>query len=641
QSDGTLVKEATPLSSDLYRVTYDTDSSSSTYNQFVFSFTSQIADAYQLEFTTDILVKNMTVKNSISFQGQGIDATAKSDEKVIQVSDTGAGGGGSTGSISIHKADAADPSISLSGAKFILLNINQDPIAGKEVTTDASGNASFDQLLYKTYYLKETEPPAGYLLNTTLQKFRLKTGASTFNYTFENEKALGTISFTKTDLSGTPLNGGEFTLTGNDYAGNPVSMTAQSVSGTVTFYNVPLGSNYTIKETKAPAGYYKSSTELQASVAYNTDKTAVTTVISAATLQNTPIPGVSFGSVEITKTDESGQKLQGAVFTLYTANGQPVATAVSNASGVASFNQVAVGEYILKETSAPEGYELNPQSINISMNDTYHLHFTMVNKQKPVVPVTPGSIQLLKTDQEGKGLSGAEFTLYDADGNVLKTAVTDANGRAEFKDVPPGSYIVSETRAPDGYAGSSDRISVTVTSGTASSVTVQNQKIVDHSGSLSIKKVDPNGHPLAGAEFTLYGENGAVVAKAVSNAEGFAQFEGLAPGKYSVRETVAPKGYALETEPLTFVLTENQKLSYTLQNNPLPDDSGVPDKPGTDSQDNGHQNQKPSNPGQPNGKLPKTGGVSGSFLGATAGIALTVTGWLTLRKSKKHGKNKS
>ena len=71
------------------------------------------------------------------------------------------------------------------------------------------------------------------------------------------------------------ISGGTFTLTGIDYAGNDVMLISTSIGGTVTFTEVPLGDDYTIKEKTAPSGYRINQLEIKASVVYGEDKTTV------------------------------------------------------------------------------------------------------------------------------------------------------------------------------------------------------------------------------------------------------------------------------------------------------------------------------------------------------------------------------
>lgn len=93
------------------------------------------------------------------------------------------------------------------------------------------------------------------------------------------------------------------------------------------------------------------------------------------------------------------------------------------------------------------------------------------------VPVAPsdGAVIVRKSDPGGTALDGAEFTLFDSTGTTVARdswgrplvglSGADGDGRLMFRDVPPGRYVLVETRAPDGYTGDRTPREVVVTSG--------------------------------------------------------------------------------------------------------------------------------------------------------------------------------
>ena len=202
-----------------------------------------------------------------------------------------------------------------------------------------------------------------------------------------------------------------------------------------------------------------------------------------------------------------------------------------------------------------------------------------------------------------------------------------------FDNVTAGSYTVYETRAPQGYAIELTGAEVIVSSGQESALSFENKKIggddtETDTGSLQIKKTDGDLYPLEGAEFTLYDEGGAIISKLISGVDGLVLFEGLAPGKYSVKETAAPAVYDLFAESLTVEITGAQSLSYTLIDAlSAADDSGV-----LGWSDN-------SSGGTPSsgGKLPQTGGIPDTFILSAVGMFLFVLG-VNLAKPKKKKK---
>ncbi len=82
-----------------------------------------------------------------------------------------------------------------------------------------------------------------------------------------------------------------------------------------------------------------------------------------------------------------------------------------------------------------------------------------------------GSIKLIKTDQDGKGLVGATFTLYDSTGTAaIASAISQNNGSVSFSNIPLGDYIVRETKAPAGYLINKTDLTVTI---------MENNEVVD------------------------------------------------------------------------------------------------------------------------------------------------------------------
>ena len=60
-------------------------------------------------------------------------------------------------------------------------------------------------------------------------------------------------------------------------------------------------------------------------------------------------------------------------------------------------------------------------------------------------------------------LPGAEFTLTDAAGTIVGTAVSDADGRLQFRELTEGAYTLAETKVPDGCLDTHVSVAVTIT----------------------------------------------------------------------------------------------------------------------------------------------------------------------------------
>lgn len=418
----------------------------------------------------------------------------------------------------------------------------------------------------------------------------------------------GSITVHKTDVGGNPLAGATFQLYKIDKTTPQGVPQTTGADGTITFSNLPFHTFYLV-ETQAPSGYVKDGTEYRVRPDSANPSPVIPVINEKAPHSGGggsggggTVPVEQTYSITVTKTNEAGQPLSGAEFTLYGANGSAVATAVSNAQGLAVFSNVAKGAYTIRETKAPAGYQLDGRSIGALVNDTVSNAFTVADKVQQV----PGAVRIHKTDEAGKPLSGAEFTLYGANGAAAGKAVTGTDGVASFGSLPAGTYTVFETRAPSGYTAVDGGVKAAVASGKTADLTIRDRKISAASGSLQVKKADRDGNALAGAEFTLYSSSGSVLRKSISGPDGIAVFSGLNPGSYSVRETKAPDGYQLFGEPLNVSLGSGKALAYTLRDNK----NGEHDVLGWSS----------------GGTLPKTGGVPWDLLALAAGLSLILLG---------------
>lgn len=487
----------------------------------------------------------------------------------------------------------------IDGGTFTLTGTNDaGTIADIVKSVDAAGLVDFGKLTVGTYKITETSAPAGYLNLTSKDIFNVTVSYTDGNHNdlkvtmtpitpnearyvadskqFKNTPAVGDVTFTKKDSANDAIkiNGGTFVIYGTSLGGQSVSIEAHAVNNVVTFKDVPVGDDYTIKETVPPSGYFLTNKTLTGIKVVYTDihKTAVQNVDLTTDpnfiLTNGLIPYVpGEGKATVTKVDADGKVLAGATFTLYDSNGKAVASMTTGADGLATFTKLKpYSSYTIKETAAPTGYDLSSEVLTVTTKDRSVLTFTMVNKKSEV---KLGSASILKTDADGKKLPGATFTLYDGDGKAVATAVTGSDGLAVFKDLVPGNaYTVKETMAPIGYQLSSEVLTLNVTPGAALSFTVLNKRLDEAGkGDVRILKTDAEGAALGGATFTLYDAEGRAVASATSGSDGGVTFSGIpANASYTIKETAAPSGYLLSGEVLSIQLTAGQVATYTVVN---------------------------------------------------------------------------
>ena len=221
-------------------------------------------------------------------------------------------------------------------------------------------------------------------------------------------------------LEGRDLQGGEFSFNLLDENGTVLQTKQNAADGTVTFDAIAyteamIGTHkYTIKEV-VPADQAniqydegqvdvtvtvtkdEASNAIQAVVSYGAKKTFINKVIppTPPTVNN---PELKLYTLRVRKVDEKGDYLAGAVFGLFEADGvtpvanpygQGQAQAISGQDGLASFVGFEAKEYVIKELSAPSGYQLSDTTIKVSASDFASATNLVVDKGNVVNKLLP------------------------------------------------------------------------------------------------------------------------------------------------------------------------------------------------------------------------------------------------------------
>ena len=221
-------------------------------------------------------------------------------------------------------------------------------------------------------------------------------------------------------LEGRDLQGGEFSFNLLDANGTVLQTKQNAADGTVTFDPIAytedtIGTHqYTIKEVlpadKANIQYDEgqvdvtvtvtkdeASNAIQAVVSYGAKKTFINKVIPP-TPPTVNIPELKLYTLKVRKVDEKGDYLAGAVFGLFEADGvtpvanpygQGQAQAISGQDGLASFVGFEAKDYVIKELSAPSGYQLSNEVIKVSVSDYAAATNLVVDKGNVVNKLLP------------------------------------------------------------------------------------------------------------------------------------------------------------------------------------------------------------------------------------------------------------
>lgn len=275
------------------------------------------------------------------------------------------------------------------------------------------------------------------------------------------------------------------------------------------------------------------------------------------------------GSLTINKVDaDTGAALSGVTYRLFDASGNKVADVTTGADGRAVFSDLPLGSYSYQEISAPEGYVVDSTRYTATIS-TSALHIA----EQRTNALAKGSIEILKVDAETRQpLAGVVYRLFDANGSKIADGTTDGNGKVTFSDLKPGKYAYQEISSVSGYLLDDTRYEFSLTSENLHvKVTRENTPA---KGSLTIRKIDATGGPLAGAELLLEtstdGKTWTEDGKATTGTDGIAKWEGLALGaQYRVTELKAPAGYILLPEPVSVdaLTADAPDITVTLCNN--------------------------------------------------------------------------
>ncbi len=352
-------------------------------------------------------------------------------------------------------------------------------------------------------------------------------------------EASGKIEVYKKDPGGKALSGAYFLATNTDTKQEFVIGPTNASGYACTQEDIPFGT-YTIVETVFPSADYTYSGTKEWTRTVSADNNGVVIIQAVNELKK--------GTIEVYKTAaEDNAALSGATFTVYDTTGAKVGTiGPTNDRGYAKSAELPYGTYRVVETSFPYNYESNGQtewSVTINSSKGATATINASNKLKK------GYVEILKSDVEsGEDLSGAEFTVYDMDGNEITViGPTDKNGYAKSGEITYGDYLIKETKVPANYRAEDDMDWYITIDDDSPLITLDIANLRQY-GSVKVIKTAEDGL-VEGLTFTLtgtsvYGEK--VSMTATTNAAGVAVFERVPIGAdYVISEQNTPVRYVV------------------------------------------------------------------------------------------------
>ena len=250
--------------------------------------------------------------------------------------------------------------------------------------------------------------------------------------------------------------------------------------------------------------------------------------------------------------------------TNYTKNGNKITVKVPTSS--VTNNKSTFSVKVTSNNTFFKSYKYKPSNSNYQvMSATYPITKTANASKSMSIAIDKVVIskQDVTTKQE---LPGAKLEIRTESGKVIESWTSSTTPHEV--SLAPGKYILKETIAPEGYDLSTEEITFNVTNkGTTSNVVMYNTPTKKEVKKITISKQDiTTKQELPGATLELKDESGKLIEKWVSGSTPHIITD-LAPGKYTLTETIAPEGYELSTETITFEVNENGEANPVVMYN--------------------------------------------------------------------------
>ena len=273
-----------------------------------------------------------------------------------------------------------------------------------------------------------------------------------------------------------------------------------------------------------------------------------------------PAPPAGVGKIVLKKTaGGTTTGLAGARFSIY-FNGQIVGSDITNAQGEIYVENAATGLWSFVETSAPDGYCVDPTPKSVYVDVTEgDREYTVaaVNYEKP-------DMKIIKRDaMSGKPIAGTVFSIKSVTGSYSTSVTTGTDGSATLSSIPADVYVVREESVPEPYIVSNTEQTVALRPGKTSEVT-----FVDYEkpGLEIIKKNIANGEPIEGVTYRIEQIDGSFETTVTTDLRGRAFLADLPVGSYRISEAGGPSHVVLSEIPQVIYLEAGCTRTVTFFN---------------------------------------------------------------------------
>ena len=273
-----------------------------------------------------------------------------------------------------------------------------------------------------------------------------------------------------------------------------------------------------------------------------------------------PAPPAGVGKIVLKKTaGGTTTGLAGARFSIY-FNGQIVGSDITNAQGEIYVEDAATGLWSFVETSAPDGFCVDPTPksvyVDVSEGDREYI-VAATNYELP-------DMKIIKRDaMSGKPIAGTVFSIKSVTGSYSTSVTTGTDGSATLSAIPAGVYVVREESVPEPYIVTNTEQTVALRPGKTSEVT-----FVDYEkpGLEIIKKNIANGEPIEGVTYRIEQIDDSFSTSATTDNHGRIFLESIPVGSYKVTEINVPSHVILCPIPQEVALKAGETSTVTFFN---------------------------------------------------------------------------
>ena len=322
----------------------------------------------------------------------------------------------------------------------------------------------------------------------------------------------------------------------------------------------------------------------------------------------TKIDWMDFGELELVKTNDVGDLIDGAVFNLKSSSYDGYEENITVTNGKIKVEDLPVGEYILTEPKVPGGHAITQKIFKVTINKDEVTQRVVVNKIRPT-----GNLKINKALENSENENTVNKADYDfskvqfkitADHDIYDSvsleklyskgdAVTtgsgkgsnddtvklltgtelgngiytpDNDGKLELSGLPMGTYAVEEVNSPEGFVLDGGAKKVQFQQTDFVTLTYFNELNINNELTKTVfSKTDADGNNLYGVPMEIVdAKTGEQVYNWITD-DNDLEIDGLPAGDYIWREVNAPEGYVL-AKPIEFTVKDGDIQDIEMKN---------------------------------------------------------------------------